>query len=107
MRIEWGQRPRLKPWGTLAGASAHLDQGGAKPVLVIVHGLHVGPALVLSPGPLLSLWLLPGLCSVLGPPIFCLPVLQPDPLGLRLSQDIAIRVCCLSFPVELLLPFGF
>lgn len=84
-----------------------LDQGGAEPVLVIVGGLHMGPALVLTPGPLPSLRLLPGLSCLLWLPILCLPILQSDPLGLRLRQVIATRVSCLGFLAGLLLPFGF
>lgn len=66
-----------------------LDQGGAQPVLVVVCGLHMRPALVLSPGPLLSLRLLPGLCCLLRLPVLRLSILQSDPLSLRLSQVIA------------------
>ena len=67
----------------------------------------MGPALVLSPGPLVSLWLLPGLCCLLRLPVRRLSILQSDPLSLRLSQLIASRVSYLGFPASLLLPFGF
>lgn len=67
----------------------------------------MGPAFVLTPGPLLGLWLLPRLNSLLCLPVLCLPILQPDPLGLRLIQVIASRVSSLGFLAGLLLPFGF
>lgn len=67
----------------------------------------MGPALVLAPGSLLSLRLLPGLSCLLRLPISHLPLLQSDPLGLRLSQVTAIRVSCLGFLAGLLLTSGF
>lgn len=81
---------------------AHLDQGRAQPVLVILRGLHVGPALVLAPRSLWGLRLLPRLHCRLR-----LPVLQSDPLGLGLSVVSAIRVSCLTVLAKLLPPFGF
>lgn len=62
----------------------------------------MGPALVLAPGSLLSLRLLPGLGHLPRLPIF-----QSDALGLGFSQVIATRVACLDFLAGLLLPFGF
>lgn len=102
MKIEQGaDRLTLKASGTFGDSDTHLDQRGAELVLIIVGGLHVRPALVLAPGPLLSLKLLPSFSCLL-----CLPVLQSDPLGLRLSQVIASRVYSLGFLAGLL-PFGF
>lgn len=69
--------------------------------------LHVGPALVLAPGSLLSLRLLLGLSSLLRLPISHLPFLQSNPLGLRLCQVTAIKVSCLGFLAGLLLTSGF
>lgn len=65
-------------------------------------GFHVGPALVLAPGSLLNLWLLPGFGH-----LPWLPIFQSDALGLRFSQVIATAVSCLDFLAGLLLPFGF
>lgn len=65
------------------------------------------PALVLAPGPLLNLRLLPLLGCLLCLPVLCLPILQSDTLGLRLNQVIVIRVPCLGFLAGLLPSFGF
>lgn len=85
-------------------SSRFLDQGRAEPVLVIVVGLQVGPALVLAPGSLLSLRLLPVLSCLLRLPV---SILQADPLGLRPSRVMATKVSCLGFPAGLFLPSGF
>lgn len=108
MKTEQGaDRLTLKASGTFGNSDAHLDQRGAELVLIIVGGLHVRPALVLALGPLLSLKLLPRFSCLLCLAVLCLPVLQSDPLGLRLSQVIASRVYSLGFLAGLLLPFGF
>lgn len=109
--LAWGKGVLRVRWDGVAGSPflwgrAHLDQRGAEPGLVIVGGLHMGPALVLAPGPLLGLWLLLGLSCLRGLPSLHLPSLQAGPLGLRLSQAIAIRAPCLCFLLGRF-PFGF
>lgn len=72
-------------------APSHLKEGRAKPLLVIVRWLHMGPAFVLASGPLGHLSLLEGLSCLLCLPVL-LPIFQAYPLGLGLSRITVIRV---------------
>ena len=70
---------------------SHLEEGRAKPLLVIVRWRHVGPAFVLASGPLGHLSLLGRLSCLLCLPVL-LPIFQAYPLGLGLGWVTAIRV---------------